>query len=86
MKTFSKLRTKNDVITLTSWGREGYASNHGRDLDFIWRWESHTSFIAATEIKSQSWPSEDERVTNFNWRSRSCVERIIAPNIRLTVN
>ena len=46
MKIFSKLRTKNDVITLTSWGREGYASNHGWDLDFIQRLKGHMPFIA----------------------------------------
>ena len=86
MKIFSKFRIKNDVITLTSWGREGNASNHGRDLDFIWRRESHTSFITATKMKSQPWPSEDERAMNLNWRSRSCIERIITPNIKLTVN
>ena len=37
-------------------------------------------------MKSQPWPFEDERATNLKWRSRSCIERIIALNIRSTVN
>jgi len=85
MKIFSK-KKRNDVKTLTCWRREGYTSNLGWDLDFMWRREGHTPFIAEKEMRLQPWPSEDERATNLNWRSRSCIERIIAPNIRLTVN